>query len=238
MTALWPIRLWPLWDVFFPPLCRACGRPTAAQDLLFCTRCWTDAPHADLRGLRALQHVDMARAGFDYGEQNMIRAVVHALKYERMRALAAVMCRYLLPRLPSRFAEPDMAWCAVPLHWRRVYARGFNQSRLLADGLSRITGHAPPQKLLRRVRHTPSQTARSYRMRSANVRGAFAVPHEVIMPKAVLLIDDVITTGATVDECARTLKAAGVEWVGALAFALAKHDTASGTMSGDPAPPW
>lgn len=231
MTTLWPIRLWPLWDVFFPPLCRACGQSTTPQDILFCMRCWADAPLADLRDLRALRHVDMVRAVFHYGEQNMIRAVVHALKYEGMRALAAVMCRHLLTRMPDRYAGPDVVWCAVPLHWRRVYVRGFNQSRLLADGLCRITGHAPPQKLLRRIRHTPSQTARTVRMRSANVRGAFAVPHYVKPPKAVLLVDDVITTGATMDECARTLKAAGVEWVGAFAFALARHDASV------PAPP-
>lgn len=224
MSLLWPPRLWPVWDVFFPPLCAVCGQPTAPRDLLFCTRCWAEAAQADARGLRTLRHVDMVRAGYLYGEQNMIRAAMHALKYDGMRPLAAVMSRYLLAHTPPRFVEPEVEWCAVPLHWRRFYSRGFNQSRLLAENLCRSTGHAPPRRLLRRIRHTPSQTARSYRMRSANVRNAFSVPRDVTVPKSVLLIDDVITTGATIDECARTLKAAGAEWVGALAFALAKHD--------------
>jgi ComF family protein len=138
-----------------------------------------------------------------------------------MKKLAGVMARKLLTRVPTRFVEEDLVWTEVPLHWRRQLMRGFNQSRLITEELAKITGHLPPAGLLRRIRYTPTQTARTYRERTANIKNAFEVKQNVPLPKAVLLIDDVVTTGATADECARTLKSAGVEWVGVLAFALA-----------------
>ncbi len=214
-------RAWPLWDLFFPPLCAVCGRALDADDLLYCTRCWAEAPVADLRDLHKLHHVNMVRAGYRYGAADVVRAAVQALKYESRKRLAAVMARKLLSHLPPRFVEADLLWTAVPLHWRRQMLRGFNQSELLARELAALTGHAPPVPILRRVHNTPTQTARGYRQRSANVRDAFAIRPDAELPKHILLIDDVITTGATVDECARTLKTAGVEWVDALSFALA-----------------
>lgn len=214
-------RAWPLWDLFFPPLCAVCGRALVPEDLLYCARCWAEAPVADLHDLHKLRSVDMVRAAYRYGGDDVVRAVVQALKYESRQRLAAVMARMLLAHLPPRFVEADVEWTAVPLHWRRHMLRGFNQSELLGCELALLTGHRPPVALLRRVRNTPSQTARGYRRRAANVKDAFSLRRGVTPPKHILLIDDVITTGATVDECARTLKTAGAEWVDALSFALA-----------------
>jgi ComF family protein len=214
-------RTWPLWDVFFPPLCAVCLRALTDDDWLYCARCWAEAPVADLHDLHKLHHVDMVRAGYRYAADDVVRAVVHALKYESRKRLAAVMARKLLSHLPPRFVEAEVVWTPVPLHWRRQMQRGFNQSELIARELAALTGHALPVRLLKRVRNTPTQTARGYRERTANVKGAFTVRQNISLPKHILLIDDVITTGATVDECARTLKNAGVEWVDALSFALA-----------------
>jgi ComF family protein len=221
VIALPQPRTWPIWDVFFPPLCAVCGRDLNTGAILYCAQCWADAPVADPKDMRALNHVDMARAGFRFFGDDVVRASVHALKYEGMRRLAHVMAERLVSRLPTRFVEADVTWCEVPLHWRRRMSRGFNQSRLLSSELAEATRHSGPARLLCRVRHTPTQTAANYRERAANVKNAFAVRVNVPMPKRVLIIDDVITSGATVDECARTLKEAGVEWVGALSFALA-----------------
>jgi ComF family protein len=214
-------RTWPIWDVVFPPLCAVCGRDLSPDAVLYCAQCWADAPVADARDLRSLRHVDMVRSGFRFFGDDVVKAAVHALKYEGAKILSRVMAQRLLTRTPTRFVEVELIWTDVPLHWRRRMIRGFNQSRLLADDLAAITGHSHPVHLLRRVRHTPTQTSRTYRERAANVKDAFAIRTNVPIPKHVLLIDDVITTGATIDECARTLKAAGVEWVGALSFALA-----------------
>jgi ComF family protein len=213
-------RVWPIWDLFFPPLCSVCGRTLSPGAVLFCGQCWADAPVAEAGDLRALRHVDVVRAGYRFGGPDLVRETVHALKFHGMKRLASVMARQLIPRVPVRMMEAEVVWCDVPLHWVRRATRGFNQSHLLAFELAAATGHAPPVSLLRRVRATPSQTSRSYRERAANVKDAFALRRLAPVPESVLLIDDVITTGATVDECARTLKDAGVKWVGALAFAL------------------
>jgi ComF family protein len=177
---------------------------------------------ADAHDLRRLKHTDVVRAGYRFGGEDVVRESVHALKFDGMKRLAPVMARHMVPRLPVRMLEVDAIWCEVPLHWLRRATRGFNQSLLLAEELAAATGHSAPVSLLRRVRATPSQTAKSYRERAANVRNAFALRRSRSLPESVLLIDDVITTGATVDECARTLKVAGVKWVGALAFALTR----------------
>jgi competence protein ComFC len=219
IAALQP-RAWPIWDIFFPPLCAACHKPLSTQAVLFCTQCWADAPTADMQDLHKLHHADTAFAGYRYGGDNIVSAAVRRLKYDGMTRLAEVMAQKMLLRMPLRFVEVDVTWVAVPLHWRRRIWRGFNQSALVARELAALTGHDMPLRLLRRTRPTPSQTAQTYRERMTNVKNAFAVNMTEKIPKKILLIDDVITTGATIDECARTLKNAGVEWVGAFAFSL------------------
>jgi ComF family protein len=220
MIAVWQPRAWPIWDIFFPPLCTTCRKPLDANALLFCAQCWAEAPIAEQQDLHKLHYVDSAFAGYRYSGDNVVSAAVRRLKYDGMTWLAAVMAQKMLLRLPTRFVEADLVWVAVPLHWRRRIWRGFNQSEFLARELAALTGHDETVRALRRVRPTPSQTAQTYRERMANVKHAFAVNSSEPIPKKILLIDDVITTGATIDECARTLKNAGVEWVGAFAFSL------------------
>ncbi|MBI5059895.1 ComF family protein [candidate division KSB1 bacterium] len=215
-------RNWPIWDLFFPPLCAQCGRSLAAAEVWFCRQCWVDAPVSDPKRALKVPGVDMLRAGYDFHEGNLVRCAVHGLKYFGHLRLACEMSRQLVPRLPATFVEPGLTWCVVPLHWSRRLLRGFNQSTLIARALASEVGHAEPVDLLRRTRYTPSQTSRSVRERRANVKGAFSLTRHAVVPKSVLLIDDVITTGATVNECATVLKAAGAEWVGALSFALTR----------------
>lgn len=220
------LRSWPLWDFVYPPLCHYCKRALAERDILFCRQCWADAPVADPKKKLFLPSIDMMRGGYYFSGDTMIQSAVHSLKYDGYADLAADMARQLIVRMPTRFLEHDVVWTAVPLHWSRSVLRGFNQSQLLLDHLSRITGHKNTAHLLKRSRNTPTQTARSIRERKANVHGAFTFSKDYAAtpPKAVLVIDDVITTGATVNECAAVLKSLGVEWVGALAFALTEID--------------
>jgi ComF family protein len=110
----------------------------------------------------------------------------------------------------------------VPLHWTRLFARRYNQAGLLAHAI-RAAGGPPvaPDWLVRR-RRTPSQGRLGAAARARNVRGAFALrPGRSIRGKRIVLIDDVLTTGATVEECARVLRRAGAEFVGVLTLARA-----------------
>jgi ComF family protein len=224
------LRSWPLWDFVYPPLCAYCSRPLVERDLLYCRQCWADAPIAEPKKKLHAPSVDMMRAGYFFSGGNMVRAAVHGLKYDGFADLAVEMARRMLPRIPTRFLEHTICWTPVPLHWSRHLVRGFNQSQLLLNGLLKVTGHKNHGPLLKRVRNTPTQTARSIRERRVNVQGAFSIQPKLTqgkIPKTVLLIDDVITTGATVNECASVLKSSGVEWVGVLAFALTEIETSS-----------
>jgi len=122
-------------------------------------------------------------------------------------------------------AQPELSDCAllvpVPLHPRRLLARGFNQSREIARLLSARRGLPIRQEALARVRRTTPQMELAREARAENIRGAFAARADVLEGKAVLLVDDIMTTGATLEECTRAMLAAGAKRVDVLVLARA-----------------
>ena len=147
--------------------------------------------------------------------EGRLRDIIHALKYERRRSIAKPLGGLMRESGAAMLATADLA-VPVPLHPRRERARGFNQ----ADDLARQLG-VPVVPLLRRVRYTTSQIELPADKRHQNVRDAFALipdPRSPI-PGVVVLVDDVSTTGATLEACARVLKAGGVKEVRALTAA-------------------
>jgi ComF family protein len=190
-----------------PPLCDRCGDPLptwrlASIPLACCPRC-----------RRTPRLLDRARAIGSY--DGALRAIVHALKYEGRRSLARPLGRLMRERGAELLAG---AACAVPvpLHPSRTRHRGFNQAADLAKHIG-----IPVVDALRRVRATPAQTGLPAARRHRNLRGAFAAtPAAAALAGAtVVMIDDVSTTGATLDACARTLKEAGIGHVRALTAA-------------------
>jgi ComF family protein len=108
----------------------------------------------------------------------------------------------------------------VPLHWWRRWARGYNQSEAIAEGLSDSLGIPVRSGVLKRIRWTKKQAELSATQRYENIHGAFAIRDtEGIRGKRIALVDDVLTTGGTLSECARILRQAGAKWVGALVLA-------------------
>lgn len=156
--------------------------------------------------------------------------VVHAFKYERRMEIGRLIGDIMVARLtePLSVLESRVKWIVpVPLHWTRRMWRGFNQSEVLATRLAESTG-LPLVHALRRTRRTRMQTRIPRSRREANVAGAFAfkpLPLTDWDPAApapgVLLVDDVVTTGHTVTECARVLLAAGAPQVWIASFARA-----------------
>ena len=146
-----------------------------------------------------------------------MKEIIHALKYERRRSIAPPLgC--LMRKTGARLLRDADVVVPVPLHRRREYQRGFNQ----ADDLARHLG-LPVLPLLKRIVHTQSQIDLPKEERHQNVKDAFALspdPRSLITgPRIVVLVDDVSTTGATLDACARVLKQAGVKEVRALTAA-------------------
>ncbi|MEA1928994.1 MAG: ComF family protein [Candidatus Auribacterota bacterium] len=195
-----------------PPLCEQCGRPFSGEieNPIKCTDCREDPP----RFRRARSAFLLDGAG---------RSLVLKYKYSRNPYLSSPAIDWLL-----EIGEEEYDWSdydlvvPVPLHPRKARERGFNQSAVLASGLSRRTGIKLSRKGLIRTRYTGTQTRLSRNDRRENVRGAFRASESVeLKGKSVLLVDDVYTTGATVNECAGVLIKAGVSMVDVLTLARA-----------------
>jgi ComF family protein len=173
--------------------------------------------------------------GFGAYEEDL-RRVVHLLKYSRMEALA----RPLGARLAGLLAQagPVDLIVPVPLYWWRRWRRGFNQSELLAREVSRLAGVPCGRNVLVRRKNTESQTGLTNRQRRLNVQGAFVVRRpDLVAGRAVAVVDDVITTGATVGACARALKRAGAARVVIVALARARRRWVDLPAAAAPPPP-
>ena len=149
------------------------------------------------------------------------RALVHALKYGDRLDLAPMMGRWLSQAGRELLAEAD-ALVPVPLHWRRHWARRFNQSAILAAAVSKASGVPIAARALKRVKFTAQQVGLSRTQRAANIQGAFRVPRDgkaEVVGRRLVLVDDVLTSGATVEGCAKALLRAGARNVDVLVFA-------------------
>ncbi|TCT04317.1 ComF family protein [Aquabacter spiritensis] len=210
-------------------LCGACWRRMSFIERPYCDRLGTPFPFApaqlgDDPPLSAAARddppaFDRARAAVLFGDVS--RDLVHRLKYGDRLDLAAPMARLMVRAGADLLREADLI-LPVPLHPFRLWRRRFNQAALLAHSIADSTGVPVRADLLRRIRATPSQVALHRNARHANVAGAFALspPAPVFVKnRRILLIDDVMTTGATLDACARILRRGGAKGVDALTFA-------------------
>lgn len=185
-----------------PPYCNICGEPYKKANI--CARCSVEIPY-----------FDMHRTLLRYGP--ISKSIIFRLKHGRQQGGADFMASMMVPIAMDAARTSDVI-VPVPLHWTRLGYRGFNQSLLIARALSKYIGLPASHKILRRTRITRSQGAFSKHDRRQNVAGAF-VADSCVNGLRVLLIDDVYTTGSTVNECASCLKSAGAAAVNVLTFA-------------------
>jgi len=205
---------WDLIPRIAPPCCDRCGLPAQALTPVpaevvlagrpLCGGCRVDPPGWD-----------WARAGAAY--DGVVRDAIHAFKFRGKRALARPLAALIGEQWPP-LASDVAALVPVPLGRPRQRERGFNQAALLAERLAPGLGVAVRPRWLARVRDTLPQSDLGAAERAANVRGAFAARDEVA-GRHVVVVDDVLTTGATAAECARALRAAGAARVGVVAVA-------------------
>jgi ComF family protein len=238
LKAAWRAAMRPLLDVGLPPLCPAC-RELVRDSAALCPACWSKLnfitrpycerlgipfaydPGPGILSMEAIANppaYGRARAVVRFDE--VARSLVHALKYGDRLDLAPPLGRWMAKAGDELLAGAD-ALVPVPLHWRRLWARRFNQSAALANAISGIVD-VPVTMALKRVRATAQQVGLTKTERAHNVQGAFRVPpagKPEVVGRRLVIVDDVLTSGATVDACARALLRAGAHEVNVLVFA-------------------
>jgi ComF family protein len=226
-------------DFALPPRCPACGAVTAEphrfclscwQSLTFlgdpcCRRCGLPFEYGDSslecgRCLASPPRYDRLRAAVAYGE--VARRVALKLKYGGKPGIAETLARFMERHLEAAAGAGSPLLVPVPLHRWRIWKRGYNQAALIAGALSRRSGVPAAADLLRRTRATVPLKGLGRRERALAVRGAFeAAPaaRDRLEGRAIVLVDDVFTSGATAGACASALKRAGAASVGLLCWA-------------------
>jgi len=217
-----------LLDLLYPPVCWICDSIMQDSDPV-CPACLDKLVPFQV-GANALPagHYHFDRCYILYEFEDPLRRMVHLLKYRQCRGIAALLAAETPVLCPEISANAYDCITAVPLHPVRQRERGYNQSMLLAGQLAAQLQITLEAGILQRTRSTPSQTKLSRAERQKNVAGAFRADL-VSPPGHVLLVDDVITTGSTLDACAAALKDRGVLTVDVLALAnpLPGHDILS-----------
>ncbi len=191
-------------SLIVPPVCLRCGKPLSYGSI--CTSC--DGWEADIDGIRSA-----------FRFEGVAREAVHQLKYNNLRAIAPEMAGLMLPFYRDSGVPGDVL-VPVPLHPKRLKERGYNQSGLIARGLGRLTGLSVNEDCLVRQRNTGSQARTSNVVeRRNNVSGAFICRNNKLSGQRVILVDDVVTSGATLNACASALKEGGALSVWGITFA-------------------
>jgi ComF family protein len=208
-------------DLIYPPFCLICKNRLDSDSRFVCNACWSfhvlEHPDLPLEQLDVLQHTtawfERSIAIYEFSET--IQDLIHVMKYKN------------LPGICTRFGEDIGGLCLhynflddvdiiapVPLHALRLRERSYNQAGLIAQEIAQLNAITFDEKLLRRVRYTNQQAKFNKEERAENVRDAFALKKNVnIAAKTIALVDDVLTTGATMNECARILKENGANHV-------------------------
>ncbi len=208
-------------DFLFPPSCLVCGSSCRDHELI-CTGCrelLRDTIELYTPDRDIPPAIDAAVVLLPYDEA--CRSLVHALKYHGVQDVGPLIGRMMAEKLlrHSSFAAPPLI-VPVPLHERKLSIRGYNQTERLAEGIEEYTGFTHRPRMLKKIRHTSSQTAHDEEKRRNNVKGVFRCHGgSSLRGRPVILVDDVMTTGSTLSECALALKQTGAAHITAVVIA-------------------
>ena len=203
-------------NLFFPDSCYHCGRSLVEGENILCSFCLIKLPlthyHEDqdnemISALQGRVNLEFAAAYLFFRKSGITQELLHQLKYKGRHEVGLFLGEHFGPLIREHpFIKQVNYLIPVPLHRSREKERGYNQSRIICDGLSKSTG-IPVAEAIRRVEKTASQTRKHRFERWDNVSGKFALQQqELIQDQNVLIVDDVFTTGATIEACCETLK--------------------------------
>lgn len=186
------------------PICQRCGKPESSGNL--CSACWGQKTEID--GIRSV-----------FRFEGVIRQAIHELKYRNLRSISACLAMLMADYLQNNPVNGEVL-VSVPLHPRRLRERGYNQSSLLAQELGKLIAMPVIDGSLCRLKDSlPQARTKAIEGRRENVKGAFICKDEELKTKKAILIDDVCTSGATLEACAVALKAGGAISVTGLTLA-------------------
>lgn len=219
-----------LLDLFFPRTCTLCGNSLFREEELLCMNCryhlpksrFIDDPENPVaRSFWGRINVEYACSGFHFRKGNAIQKLIHKLKYRGQCHIGEYLGGILweIVRKNAVYADADMI-IPIPLHPKKLNKRGYNQSECIARGFAESSGIRMDTGSLCRVEHTNTQTKKSRYDRWENVSAVFSVRDKTkIRDKSIILLDDVITTGATMEAAGQQLLSAGCKHLSILALA-------------------
>jgi len=219
--------------LLFPNLCNACGTPLVQSEHLVCTKCLYDLPftddhlHRENRAAKQLWgrlSLNAAMAMLYFRKGAKIQNLIHNLKYNNKTEIGILLGELLGDKLKlSPLYESIDLIIPVPLHKKKLSQRGYNQSAYIAQGVSKKMAIPFSEQYLIRCVNTSSQTRKNRYNRYENMQHVFKVNHaQDILNKHILIIDDVITTGATLEACAHELLLSGASHISIAALAYAE----------------
>ena len=200
-------------SLVFPPICKSCDRRIDSNKDVICRECWNRLECVDsalFSHKEIPENIDKVFAIFQFND--LFRKIVHALKYQGNKSIG-----FELGKQMSIFIKPEMikkdesAFVPIPLHPIKYRERGYNQAEAIARGLSIGLNIPVETKLIKRVKNTSTQTKLNAEERRANMENAFAIVNDSKKIKQVVLVDDVFTTGSTMNSAAKVLREKGFD---------------------------
>ncbi len=219
-------------DFFLPRYCTGCGKKLTYDEKLVCPGCLSTIPLVDKETIESEYNrkfkddriIEDFSSLYNFEKDKAFQDIIHSIKYNKKFLAGVFLGRLLAESLSEKISSWNIELIIpVPLHHLKKAERGYNQSEYIAKGISKRSGIRMQNNVIRRVRYTQSQTTMSLKEREQNIANAFKVKRKkAITGKNLLLVDDVITTGATVKECGKVLKDNGAKLVYACSTAIAE----------------
>ena len=219
-------------DLIFPRCCEACDKSLVGNEESICTVCRISLPRIEKDSIHTeslkykfvnIPEVLSTHSFLLFTKKGKVQKLLHALKYKGNQEVGVLLGSMFGQEMILQDTLPRAELIiSVPLHKKKMSKRGYNQADLLAEGFSEATNIPWSGTTLQRTKYTETQTGKTKMERQENVRGVFEI-NGVFDKKSAIIIDDVLTTGATIEACIEALKLAGCEEFHVLTIANAQH---------------